>query len=112
MFVDTRPADEAAGPSADAGDAAPQRDEGQATEQSAGVVVSWASKLAPGHEHALLGGIAGLLVAVLLVVNFWFTLFAVALTVVGVAVGQAVDGDPKIINSLRRVFEEGRGGDR
>lgn len=68
------------------------------------------SKVAPNHENALLGGLLGLVVAVLMfVAGFWRTLFVVVMVTIGVAVGQYLDGTPKIINFIRRVIVEFRG---
>ena len=53
-------------------------------------------------------GSRGILPAVFLV-GFWETLFVVLLMVVGVALGQYLDGDPKIVNFIRRFLSEGRG---
>lgn len=62
------------------------------------------------HFHAVVGGVCGLVVAILIfVVGFWQTLFVSALAAVGVAVGQYLDGDPKIVNLIRRLLSEGRG---
>ena len=70
----------------------------------------WLSRTFPGSEHAALGGLAGLLVALaVFLVGFWETLFVVLLMVVGVALGQYLDGDPKIVNFIRRFLAEGRG---
>ena len=70
----------------------------------------WLSRTFPGSEHAALGGMAGLLVALaVFFVGFWETLFVVLLMVVGVALGQFLDGDPKIVNFIRRFLAEGRG---
>lgn len=58
-----------------------------------------------GHEHAILGGLAGLVIAFLMfTIGFWKTLFITLLVAVGVAIGQLIDGDPKIINVLRRLI--------
>ena len=58
-----------------------------------------------GHENAFWGGVAGLAIALLV---FWVGVFralAVAVLVfIGVALGQVADGDPKIINLIRRFF--------
>ena len=72
--------------------------------------MGWVARTFPGHTHAVLGGIAGLLAAVLIFVwGFWQTLFVALLVFVGVALGQYLDGDPKIINFLRAFFAEMRG---
>lgn len=65
----------------------------------------------PGHEHAVIGGIAGLLVAVLFfLLGFWRTVLVCLLVFCGVAIGQYLDGDPRIVNLVRRALGDGRGG--
>lgn len=68
-------------------------------------VGSWVSRTLPGHEHAFWGGVLGFVIGVLL---FWVgpvkTFVVAVLALAGVAVGQAADGDPKIINFLRHFF--------
>lgn len=72
--------------------------------------LAWVERIAPGHVNAVFGGFAGLIVALLVfVVGFWKTLFVCALVVVGVAVGQCLDGDPKIVNKLRQLLADERG---
>jgi len=67
--------------------------------------LAWLSRTFPGHEHAVFGGLVGLLVAVsVFVFGFWRTLFVAALVVVGVAVGQYLDGDARIVRVLRRII--------
>lgn len=74
------------------------RDAGQA-------VSGWVSRTFPGHENAFWGGVAGLAIALLV---FWVGVFralaVAALVFIGVALGQVADGDPKIINLIRRFF--------
>lgn len=68
-------------------------------------VGNWVSRAFPGHEHAFWGGVAGLAVAVLIFTVGIFQALVVALLVLaGVAAGQLADGDPKIINAVRRFF--------
>ena len=72
--------------------------------------LAWIERIAPGHVNAVLGGFAGLVVALMVfVVGFWQTLFVCALVVIGVAVGQCLDGDPKIVNMLRNLLADERG---
>lgn len=103
------PAPKAAG--AAAGGSAPQGDAGQPSDApNAGGfgfhrIGEWVSETFPGHENAFWGGVAGLVIALLVfVVGITKTLIVALLVVVGVAVGQLADGDPKIINALRRFF--------
>jgi uncharacterized membrane protein len=73
-------------------------------------LAAYLTKFAPNHENALLGGLMGLIVAVLMfVAGFWRTLFVVVMVTIGVAIGQYLDGTPKIINFIRRVIAEFRG---
>lgn len=68
-------------------------------------VRAWVHETFPGHEHAVTWGFVGFLVAILFfVIGFWRTLLVVLLVVVGVAFGQVLDGDPKIINTLRGIL--------
>ena len=68
-------------------------------------VSAWVSRTFPGHENAFWGGVCGLLVAlVLLTLGILKTVILVVLIVAGVAVGQLVDGDPKLIRALQRIF--------
>lgn len=72
---------------------------------------AWLNKVFPGNVHAVLGGLCGLLVAVLFfVLGFWKTLFVCFLVLLGVALGQYLDGDPRIIRAIRKFITEGRGG--
>lgn len=60
-----------------------------------------------GHEHAFLGGVAGLVVAVAIyAVGIVPTLVTLALVALGVALGQLADGDPKLIELVRRLFSQ------
>lgn len=68
-------------------------------------VSAWVSKTFPGHENAFWGGVFGLVAAVvLLAFGILKTLIVVVLVVAGIAVGQLVDGDPKLIRALQRLF--------
>lgn len=89
-----------------AGNAAPT-DSGVAGSAAAGFsrVSAWVSKTFPGHENAFWGGVLGLVAAVvLLAFGIFKTLVLVVLVVAGIAVGQLVDGDPKLIRALQRLF--------
>ena len=82
-------------------------DSGAAGSAQAGFtrVSAWVSKTLPGHETAFWGGVFGLVAAVvLLAFGILKTLIVVVLVVAGIAVGQLVDGDPKLIRALQRLF--------
>lgn len=71
---------------------------------------AWVSRTFPGHVNAFLGGVCGLLVAIVMAaIGFWRTLLLVLLVLIGVALGQQADGDPKILRALGRLFGD-RGG--
>ena len=63
---------------------------------------AWFAETFPHSRYAVLGGLAGLVVALLL---FWIgvlkTLVIVVLVVVGVAIGQYLDGDPRLIRIVQ-----------
>ena len=82
-------------------------DSGAAGSAAAGFsrVSAWVSKTFPGHENAFWGGVLGLVAAVvLLAFGILKTLIVAVLVVAGIAVGQLVDGDPKLIRALQRFF--------
>jgi len=59
----------------------------------------------PGHEHTVIGLLVGLVVAILIfAVGFWRTLLIVLFATAGAAVGQYLDGDPKIIRAVQSFF--------
>ncbi|MEQ2637650.1 DUF2273 domain-containing protein [Paratractidigestivibacter faecalis] len=101
-------ADDGAKGKAGAGAAAGSGTAGSGTDPAAAGfsrVSAWVSKTFPGHENAFWGGVLGLLAAiVLLAFGIFKTLILVVLVVAGIAVGQLVDGDPKLIRALQRLF--------
>ena len=69
----------------------------------------WVHKTFPGHENAFYGAMLALLVAALVfIIGVWRTLLLVVLVIVGIAIGQVFDGNPKIINAIRGLFESDR----
>lgn len=70
-----------------------------------GCVRDWVRRTFPGGEGAFWGGVVGLVAAIaFLVLGVWYTAVIAVFVLVGVAVGQAVDGDPKILNLIRSLF--------
>ena len=106
------PAQAAAAPEPAAPAAAPAAEEQRSVadniEHMRSATRGFLSSVAPGHEHAVLGGLLGLLVACLV---FWIgiprTLVLCLFAVAGVAVGQALDGDPKIVKAIVRLVNHG-----
>lgn len=78
---------------------------GDAVRTGANCVSAWVKRTFPGHEKAFWGGVIGLVAAVVFfAIGPWRTLVIAVLVVAGVAVGQVLDGDPKIVNTLRHIF--------
>lgn len=103
------------GPGA-AAEAAPKADTAPKADADAGAALrgagsrvrSWVGATFPGNENAFWGGVAGLVAAlVLIAIGPWYAFVIAVLVLAGVAVGQLADGDPKIINALRRLFSRG-----
>lgn len=72
-------------------------------------VSGWVHRTFPGREHAFWGGVIALVVAVLVfAIGLPRMLFICLLVVVGVAIGQIADGDPKIIRAITSLFNSDR----
>lgn len=66
-------------------------------------ISSWVKNAFPGHENAVMFGLAGFVIAVLLfAIGFWRTLLITLFVVAGVAIGQMLDGNPKILRAIQR----------
>lgn len=66
---------------------------------------SWVEGLAPGHSNAVIFGVLGVLVALLIFwVGFFQALFVALMATAGVAFGQWLDGDPRIINAIKHLL--------
>ena len=69
---------------------------------------AWLSGNFPGPENAVFGGICGLIVAVLVfAIGFLRTLFVLLCVLVGVAIGQYLDGNPAVVKAVRKFFGNG-----
>lgn len=78
---------------------------GEPASDGLGRVRDWVRRAFPGGEGAFWGGVVGLVAAIVfLVLGVWYTAVIAAFVLVGVAVGQVVDGDPKILNLIRSLF--------
>lgn len=72
-------------------------------------VRDWVRKTFPGHEGAFWGAVIALIVALLIfMIGFFRVLLIILLVVVGIAIGQIIDGDPKIIRAITRLFKRDR----
>jgi uncharacterized membrane protein len=68
-------------------------------------IVAWIETRFPGHGNAIFFGLVGLAAAILIFsLGFWRTLLIAVLVVAGVAFGQYLDGDPRIVNVFRRLL--------
>lgn len=67
---------------------------------------TWFAATFPHSRNAVLGGICGLVVALLLFsVGLFKTLVIALLVTIGVACGQYADGDPKLVNLVRELMK-------
>lgn len=68
---------------------------------------AWLESTFPSSKNAVLGGVAGLIVALLFfAIGFWRTVFIVALVLVGVGLGQYADGDPKLARAITKLIKK------
>lgn len=71
-------------------------------------VGSWLRQNFPGHVNAVVFGFLGFVLAVMLFcVGLWQTLVIAFLVACGVAFGQYLDGDPRIVRFVGRLFDNG-----
>ena len=78
--------------------------------KAAGKASAWLKRTFPGNENAAIFGAIGLLAAVLIfIVGIWRALIVALFVVAGVAMGQVVDGDPKILRAIQRFISDRRG---
>lgn len=67
----------------------------------------WLDETFPNSRNAVLGGVAGLVVALLLfTIGVLKTLIIAILVVVGIACGQYLDGDPKIVRFIQNLMKK------
>lgn len=67
---------------------------------------TWFATTFPHSRNAVLGGICGLVVALLLFsIGLLKTLVIALLVTIGVACGQYADGDPKLVNLVRELMK-------
>lgn len=99
------PADGPAGPAAAPLPTEP-KEGGKGFSNAYGATRGWVHRTFPGHEHAFYGGVGALIVALLtFIIGFWRMLLICVLVFIGVAIGQVLDGDPKIIRTITSLFE-------
>lgn len=68
-------------------------------------VKGWVARSFPHQEHAFWGGVLGLLVALLIFwIGFLKSLFVIICVVIGVAIGQYIDGNPVVVRAVRKFF--------
>ncbi len=67
---------------------------------------AWFAKTFPHSRHAVIGGVCGLVVALLLFsIGLFKTAVIAVLVIIGVACGQYADGDPKLVNLVRELMK-------
>ena len=71
-------------------------------QRAAKAVADWMKSTFPGHEKSFIGGLLGLVAALLfLSLGIGRALVVVFFVIVGVAIGQYLEGDPKILTAVR-----------
>lgn len=67
----------------------------------------WLDETFPNSRNAVLGGVTGLVVALLLfTIGVLKTLVIAILVVIGIACGQYLDGDPKIVRFIQNLMKK------
>lgn len=70
-------------------------------------LVEWFDTTFPHNKGAVIGGILGLAVALLLfAIGLFKTLLIVVLILIGVAAGQYIDGDPKLVRMAQKFIKK------
>lgn len=70
---------------------------------------AWLHATFPGREHAVLGGVCGLIAALLIFwIGVWRVLLIVVCVAVGVAFGQLFDGKPRLLKLIKDMFRDKR----
>lgn len=72
-------------------------------------ITGWVRRTFPGHVHAFWGAVLAIVVALLtFAIGLPRMLVIAILVVIGIALGQVLDGDPKIIRTIRDLFSGDR----
>ncbi len=67
----------------------------------------WLDQTFPNSRNAVIGGLVGLVVALLLFsIGLLKTLVIAILVLVGVAAGQYLDGDPKLVKAIQNLMKK------
>lgn len=67
----------------------------------------WLDQTFPNSKNAVIGGLTGLVVALLLFsIGLLKTLVIAILVLVGVAAGQYLDGDPKLVKAIQNLMKK------
>lgn len=70
---------------------------------------AWLHTTFPGREHAVIGGVCGLIAALLIFwIGVWRVLLIVMCVAVGVAFGQLFDGKPRLLKLIKDMFRDKR----
>ena len=72
-------------------------------------ISEWVHRTFPGHVHAFMGGVIAFFVAVLMIaIGPLYSIVIFLVVLVGVAIGQYLDGDPKIVRMVSGLFNGDR----
>ncbi len=94
-------------PQAEAAPAPAEQQAGAKPEGSFARASQWFDQTFPHSKNAVIGGLAGLVVALLLFsIGLLKTLVIAILVLVGVAAGQYLDGDPKLVKAIQNLMKK------
>ena len=78
-----------------------------AAQDAARKATTWLGKTFPGKSNAILFACLGLVAALaFIVIGFWRSLLLIIFVVSGYAFGQSLDGNPTIINTVKRTLKD------
>ena len=85
---------------------AAERPSGAGLRAGASKLIDWVDSVVPGNRNAAIGAVVGLICAIaFFVLGFWRMLACAVFVLAGVAVGQLLDGDPKIIRAIKKLLD-------
>lgn len=94
-------------PQTEAAPAPAEQQAGAKPEGSFARASQWFDQTFPHSKNAVIGGLAGLVVALLLFsIGLLKTLVIAILVLVGVAAGQYLDGDPKLVKAIQNLMKK------
>ncbi|WP_245579118.1 DUF2273 domain-containing protein [Atopobium fossor] len=79
----------------------------QSVKNAAHKATTWLEDTFPGKSNAVFFAICGLLAAIAFIaIGFWRSMLLIVFVISGYAFGQSIDGNPTIINSIKRALKD------